>query len=178
MPILRRTALALGCALLLAACGGSFAVFGPAEPPPPCPRLTSVRDAAQLTRFVGTGRDLTDVRFEAAVEEIGGSCVHRDDSVELTMQIRFVASRGPADRDRRAEFRYFVAVATADQEIRGRETFSAAIEFPGNQVQAATVEELEPLIMLREGETGADYVVYVGFELTPEELAFNRRQLR
>jgi len=166
-------AAALAAALLSGACwglGGSGAEL-------PCPALATVSDAAKLTRFAGAGRDLTDVRFEAEIIEFVGACVQGGESVDVATRVRIAASRGPADEERRADFRYFVAVVTRDKRIVGRNVFDSSIEFSGNKTRAAVIEELEQEIPLAEGETGGNYVIYVGFELTPEEVEFNRRQI-
>ncbi|MEX1205064.1 MAG: hypothetical protein WEB85_07435, partial [Dongiaceae bacterium] len=73
---------------------------------------------------------------------------------------------------------YFVAIADAGQTILVRESFDATIEFPGNKTQAGVVEELEQHIPLGADEPGAGYVIYVGFVLTPDEVAYNRQNSR
>lgn len=167
--------LALAAGILsgtLSACS----VFEAPAPPPPCPQVARVEDAARLTRFSGEGRDLTDVAFEAELGGMQGSCGYSDDEIDVELGIQIIASRGPADENRRADFRYFVAIARVDQTILAREEFESYVEFPGNQVRAGIVEELTQRIPIKAGESGADYVIYAGFVLTPEELAFNRAQ--
>ena len=48
-----------------------------------------------------------------------------------------------------------------------------AIPFEGNNTRVGVTEEVEPRIPLKRGETGADYRIYVGFSLNPEELQYN-----
>ena len=36
------------------------------------------------------------------------------------------------------------------------------------------IDQLEPRIPLKPAETGADYRIYVGISLSPEELRYNR----
>lgn len=170
-PLLR-PALAGLSLLSLAACESG--IFAEPEAPPPCPTVTVVEDAGRLTRFSGSGRDLTDVMFEAEIGPMSGSCGYDDDEIDVELNVQFIASRGPADQGRRADFRYFVAVARTDQTVIAREEFDSWIDFPGNQTRAGIVEELGQHIPIAPGETGAEFVVYVGFALTPEELEFNR----
>ena len=165
-------AAALGLGLLAAACGTDE---GPRFA---CPQAILVEDAAQLVRFEGPGRDLTDVDFEAEIQApaIGCSFDEEEFAVVGDMQLRIVASRGPADNDRTARFEYFVAVATAvGRRIIAREEFGLSVPFEGNRTRVVVVEELSPRIPIRADETGAEYRLYVGFKLSPEELDYNRK---
>lgn len=166
-----RAALALGLGLLAAACGSDE---GPRFA---CPQAVLVGDAAQLTRFQGPGRDLTDVDFEASIEPPAIGCSFDEDEFAVVgdLQLRFIASRGPADDDRTARFEYFVAVATAvGRRIIAREEFGLSVPFEGNRTRVVAIEELSPRIPINANETGAEYRLYVGFKLTPEELDYNR----
>jgi hypothetical protein len=171
----RHALLALLAPVLLVGLSGC-GLFSKPPPPPPCPHVAQVDDASTLTRFAGTGRDLTDVAFEAEIGPMRGSCAYEDDLIDVELSVQFIASRGPADQARRADFRYFVAIARLDQTVLAREEFDSYIEFPGNQVRAGIVEELAQQIPIQSGERGDHYIIYVGFILTPEELAFNRAQ--
>jgi hypothetical protein len=166
--------LAASLALALAGCETMESIVTPTEPPP-CPAVAKVEDAAKLTRFTGEGRDLTDVLFEAELTDISAACSSSSDTIEVASRIRFVISRGPADTTRRADFRYFVAVSTRDKRIVGREVFETGVEFPGNHTRASVIEELEQEIPIREGEEGVQYIIFFGFELSEDELAFNRK---
>ena len=154
--------------LLLTGCGGDKG------PPPPCPTAVLFPDARQIVRFNDRGRDLTDVLFEARIEELALVCDYNDGAIEAEMTLRILAIRGPADRARKAEIGYFVAIATQDRKILTREEFQLAIPFPGNRTRIVAVEELEPRIPLKPGQSGPDFLIYVGFVLTSGELQFNR----
>jgi len=133
-----------------------------------------VPDARRLVKFTGTGRDLTDVLFEAALREADLFCEYDEGVMEGVLQVTFVASRGPADRNRLAPFAYFVAVATDDKRVVAREEFRLAVPFEGNRTRVAVSEELTPRIPIGPGESPLDYRIFVGFSLSPEELRYNR----
>jgi len=178
-PTALRLAL-LAAPLLFGACETLKSIdFNPKpELPPPCPRAVVGENAGRLTRFSGAGKDPANIVFEAEIADLAGSCVYDDDSIEVDLQIQLVAGRGPAGTDDTAKFNYFVAVARTDKTILSRDAFDTVIELPGNQTRNQTVEELEQTIPLAKGESGADLVIVVGFEMTPEELEFNRKQGR
>ena len=127
-----------------------------------------------MVRFTGQGRDLTDVIFEARLEDVALICEYDDNVIEADMRVRILAVDGPADRDRVANFAYFVAIATRDRRIVAREEFALAVPFEGNRTRVLAVEEVSPRIPLLPGQSGADYVVFVGLALTPDELQYNR----
>ena len=186
--------------LVLAACGGDDKPPPTSAPPPPppkpsaaaqpsggffdnmfsatkpvsCPQVTKVGEAALLTRFRPPGHDITDVVFDAFIGDINGKCESSDQGVTVKMTVDFVASRGPAEKDHKASFAYFVAITDAKSNVLAREQFDTFIDFPGNKTRNGIREELEEKIPLTAGQRGDDFRVYVGFALTHDELAYNR----
>lgn len=170
---------ALAAVLLLSAC--QTTVFDsssddPSEAPPPCPLVTVVDDAKRLTRFQGAGRDVTDVLFEAEVQPPRSSCVYREGGeIVISMLVPIIVGVGPANQDGFARFNYFVAIARGEQ-ILARQRFDVVVEFEGNDTRVGYADELEQKIQLQGDELGNSYVVYVGIELTPAEMEFNRQR--
>jgi len=178
-PTALRLAL-LAAPLLLGACETLRSInFNPQpELPPPCPRAVVGENAGRLTRFSGAGKDPANVVFEAEIADLAGSCVYNEDSIDVDLQVQLIASRGPAATDDNAKFNYFVAVARTDKTILSRDAFDTVIELSGNQTRNQSVEQLEQTIPIAKGESGANLVIVVGFEMTPVELEFNRKQGR
>ncbi len=158
---------ACGLTALLGACAGDEVVL-------PCPQLQLLKDTDRLVKFVGTGRDLTDVEYEAALRAPFLSCEYDDDVVEALLIVNLVALRGPADDDRIAQITYFVAITNQNNRNVVREEFTVEIPFEGNRTQVIATEEVAPRIPLQAQETGADYKVFVGLRLTPDELRYNQ----
>lgn len=166
---LRPTRLLLGLLAvpLLAACAS--------EPETrPCPKAVVLTDAARQVKFNGQGRDLTDVLFEASVQTGRLTCEYDDNVLDVDLDVQVVAVRGPANNDRLANLSYFVAVARTDETVLARQSFDIAIPFPGNRTRVAGIEQIGQVITLAAGETGGDYRIYVGLDLTREELDYNR----
>lgn len=159
----------------LAACSDKGPVVAP-----PCPATVMVQDVADVTVFKpGRGRDLTDVVMEAAIAGIDGFCETdfddgRVSEVSVDMRVLFQVTRGPANTDRKGTFRYFVAVADRNDKPLQKRIFTTEIEFPGNRNRIAPFEEMSLKIPLKAGENGGDYTVLVGFQLTAEQLEYNR----
>jgi len=162
----------LALAALVAGCGSK-------KPEPACPRGVIPADAATVTRFRdGPGRDLSDVLVSANILNIlVDQCRYDKTSVDVSnFQIAITADRGPADRSRVADFQYWVAVVDPDKKILTRETFSVHFDFGELNHVGTVVTDLEPRIPLQDIMKAPDYQIVVGFQLTPDELAWNRKQ--
>lgn len=173
-----RNVLAAGAAaLLLAACSSDQSALAP-----PCPEIVVVKELGEVTQFrPGEGRDLTDVVLEASVGGFDGFCETEIDDgkpveVEVEMRLLFDVSRGPANTDRKGAFRYFIAINDAADRTVQKHVFDTDVEFPGNRNRVAPFDELSLTVPLKAGENGGDYTVYVGFQLTDEQLEYNRAQ--
>ena len=177
-----RGAVLLASSITLSACG----LFGEDVPPPPCPEISVLRDAASLTQFVeGPGRDLIDVVVESKIVDASGTCVYDvdDETGEGNLAVEMVVSielnRGPANRDREADIGYFVAVTDVERNILNKETFKAKVPFSGNRNHLIWTDE--PVYMdipLKAKQTGRDFRIFIGLEVTRDQLQFNRRQLQ
>jgi hypothetical protein len=154
--------------------GGFFTNMFSASGPVSCPRVTKIGEASQLTRFSPNGHDITDVEFEALIGDINGKCEPADKGVAVHMTVDFIASRGPADKARKASFAYFVAITDNKDNVLTRQQFDTYIDFPGNRTRDGIRESLDQSIPLAQGQRGDDFRIYVGFVVTRDELAYNR----
>lgn len=177
--ILRASLLLSALTLVLAACNRA-----PEAPPPPCPEILVPSETQTLTRFAeGAGQDLTDIVFEANVANFGGFCdtdIDRDDrtgEVEVEMTLLFETTRGPANTSRTGQFTYYVAIADRDEKILARQTFTSEVQFVGNRHKVGAREELTQTIPLGPGQNGEDFVIYIGLQLTADQLEYNRAKL-
>jgi len=147
--------------------------------PVPCPGATIVKETSRMVAFrPGPGRDITDILFEARLPRILVGCSYAKGMVEVTTTVAIVAARGPADRTRRAPIRYFVAVLDGKDQVIAKREFETVLEFPLNVDRGGTSEDLVQRIPLAPGAKGTDYIIAVGFQLTREELAYNRANPR
>ena len=147
-----------------------------------CPDYRVLADAQELVKFrQGPGRDLTDVNFESLIVGVQLACESDVDkktgkgTVEVSVTVRFGAARGPANRDRKARFVYFIRVVSRDGRILYGEDFPLTVGFPGNLTQLQF--RGEPIVLeipVTAKRSTNSFSIFTGFKLTPEELKFNR----
>jgi hypothetical protein len=164
-----RAAGAMVLALALAGCGSS-------ERAPPCPKIFMSSEISTLTRFrPGGGRDLTDVEFQAELLGYSGSCKYEKSKLTITLAVGFGVSRGPA-AGREARFNYFVAIPRLYPSNAAKVDFDVAYPFPPGQARGEFKDEVDIEIPLAERNTGPSNEIYIGLQLTAEELEYNRKQ--
>jgi hypothetical protein len=168
----------LPAGLLLAAAAASLgACARPDAFAPACPRLALLPDGADLTRFAGTGHDITDLVLDAHLTAVPASCRWANDAhkqVEAKLQVTMTVSRGPAMPGRTIDVPYFVAVGEGDT-IYDKQINTGRVDFPANTDRLnLTSSEISLLFPVSHEKSAAAYKIWVSFQLTPDELALNR----
>lgn len=149
-------------------------------PPANCPRVTILQDGADLTRFrEGAGQDLSVMVADARIQGLNARCdyVQRGNAVAMALTVNFEIERGPAARGPIA-LPWFVIVTNADDEsVIQRRAYEMGVTFrPNVNRTSAASPPVQMVFPLGEGRRISQYNVRVAFQLTEEELEFNRRR--
>ena len=157
--------------VVLSGCG----LFGSSPPPRRCPPVLILDETNQLTKFRdGSGRDITDIEFETRIVDFTGNCRDDDDNVDVQIKVAFTVERGPANATRNAKFNYFVAIPKFFPRPEGKRTFDVTVDFEGNRTRTSHTEDLRMNIPIPPNVSTKDYEIYIGMQLTPEQLRFNK----
>lgn len=166
--------------LLVGACSGDFGtdIFSSEERYLPCPNVRILPGAETITVFLpGPGRDLVDVTFEGSIEPLKGECVYENDEslivAELFLQINAV--KGPAASSNQVNLPFFIAIADQDRKILSKRVFESPIEIPESKRRGAVLEEMIQKIPILSGRDGRDYTIILGFQLSDDQLKYNRQ---
>lgn len=154
---------------LLAGCASS------SDEQPACPSVAIVRDLHQYADF---GRAEKPARGEfvaaARLDGVQGDCRTEEKDIVAHIDIAMRAFRGPRLGGDRAAFPYFIAVLDRDDRVVTKQNLS--VDF--SLAQEAQMVEKTELVRVRipnpHGRDGSHWRVLVGFQLSPEQLAFNR----
>jgi len=176
----RQLAAVVALATLVAGCG----LFKKDEPRPLCPPVSVLGDTATLTRFGDRpGRDLVDVLYDGRITDVHSTCAFRTvptkgkGTLRMDVSVVIEATRGPADRDGRALFDYFVSVTDASRRILNKTTFRTSASFPANRDRLTLTDAPVTLsIPIGSEQGGNDFRVFVGFQLSADELDYNHRR--
>jgi hypothetical protein len=166
-----------GLTLLAAAAGALGACSQPDVFAPACPQLALLQDGADLVRFDGPGRDITDVVMEAHLTAVPATCHWADKThkkVEAKLQVAMSIGRGPGMKGRSVVVPYFLAISEGDQ-ILDKQIAAARADFPINTDRLSVITpEVSMLFPVSPEKSAAVYKITASFQLTPEELAYNR----
>lgn len=164
----------------LAGCGSTDSKNPLANATAPCPAISLLGDAADLTRYRGPGRDIPSMVLDARLTGYQAKCDYAPGhkGLDVTLRLGLAAERGPAATARTASLPYFVAVTTAGEgRILAKANYSAEVEFPANVNRLQTSgEQISIRIPAATPGEAAQRQVVLGFQLSPEELALNRQR--
>jgi hypothetical protein len=175
----RRSGGALAVVLVLAVALSACGISQRDKQTGACPRFLILGGANELTRFKpGPRRDQTDVAFRATVADFNGTCEYDKNTVRVKLYVVFDILRGPAPGTREAEFDYFVALPQFHPAPEGKRVFPVKARFERDLPRLAYRDGVDLAIPIKDNELGADYEVYLGFQLDSEEIEYNRAHRR
>lgn len=147
---------------------------------PICPSTGVLSDAVVVTKLKpGTPPAMlnpANVAFTAEMSQAKLDCTYDREANRLTVDIDFAvkATRGPAATGPDPQLDFFIAVVDVDNNIISKSVFHGQPEMGGraSNVYTQTVSDFPvPLAM---DKRPYDYEILTGFQLTPDELVYNR----
>jgi hypothetical protein len=149
----------------------------------PCPMVVAPRELAHVTNFGGGGNDLSDIAFEAGIDTFTSYCKYSVNAeppyIRTAIKVQFIAARGPKFTGDKASFKYFIAITGPGGEPIKKDIFDSDIDLSGDKVKNITVDEIDPIkVFPKDKENGDFYRIYIGMDLTKEQLDYNKRNPR
>jgi hypothetical protein len=138
----------------------------------PCPHVAVLQQAQQVTEFLPGRSDVAAEITTARITGVAGACILHKGRHELAVNLKagFAASNGPADHDAPVTLPYFVAITDGDT-ILSKAEYRLTLKFDGNASRAEATSK--PVNLVMPGNNASERLdVLVGFEMTPEQLAF------
>jgi hypothetical protein len=162
-------ALAAAAVLALAGCSEKSTRAGLT-----CPPVQTVPSADTIAFFGPGGHEAKDVTAGARFFKIQTTCARETVGVAVNATIVFYVQRETA-ATKGATLPYFVALVDPGQHLLTEEAFQSKATFVGADVYTETKpEEITVHIPVKNDTEASAFTVVVGFQLTPDQLAFNR----
>ena len=144
--------------------------------PAPCPNIVVLNDAARLVEFDGE-QTLENVAYSAEITSAQIACRYTGDKpIEAEVDLTMAFGKGPKGANGQKVFTYFVAVVRRDLEVIAKQEFPAPANFSDKRQIVVFEDDVDRIVIprSREGVSGVNFEVIVGFELTPQQAIFNR----
>ena len=121
-----------------------------------------------------------EVLSETAIDSLNPVCNVTKELATIRLSVGFKGQLGPAgikDASNEANYSlpYLIAVINPQGEIISKDVFAISLTYKKGETKQVYNDLIEQIIPLPQGASAADYKVLVGFQLSPEELAYNRK---
>ena len=164
--------------MLISLMGGCALMDETTGDPDVCPMPTILKTGQELVRFrPGVGYDLNKTVFHVKLNTFDGECDIGKKEITLNIALSMTALRGAAMIKDKAEFAYWVWVVDREKKVLTRNRTPVIAKFEGRDSRIDFSDIFDVIIPQRLDHSPPDWRIYIGLELTKEELAYNRRRL-
>jgi hypothetical protein len=143
----------------------------------PCPVIGSVYDVSRFVKFADAdGKLYSDIAYTGEITDVRLFCRYTGKApLVAEVEIDFAFGKGPMGTANSAAYPYFVAVTRRNGKVLAKEYFNTEADF-GRGAVAGKTELVSRITIPRADESisGVNFEIVVGFDLTDEQLAFNR----
>jgi hypothetical protein len=163
--------------LLVGGCGPGRDEFAPA-----CPTPIFEQTLSDIARYRpgANGRDLTDLVLAGRLVSVSGQCAlpgKNARELQVAVRVGMQIERGPAMEGNTADLPVFIAI-TDGNTILDKQTYTVRAVFPSNvQLLPLAGGPIDMTLPITPEKSGAAYQIRIGFQLSAEELAANRKRL-
>ena len=144
----------------------------------PCPLMGVLYDNARVVDFAVPAQErYANIEFTGEMQGVRGLCRYVDaDPITMSLDIDMSFGRGPAATSDRQTYRYWVAVTRRGVAPIEKAYFDVDVRFPRDEAVVTHRETIERIVIPRATPdlSGENFEILIGFELTPEQLQFNR----
>ncbi len=146
-----------------------------------CPQVKGLTDLASITQFSNSGEMIPDKMIsDTKLEKIASKCTVAGNSVAVELELNFTGVLGPVgvkelDGQANYTYPYFLSVISPDGKILSKDVFALSMIYENGQITYHRQDKLRQVIPLMSGQAASQFQIMVGFQLSADELAYNRR---
>lgn len=144
----------------------------------PCPLMGVLYDNSRLVAFATPdSARYANIAYTGEMQGVRGLCRYvESDPITMNLDIDMSFGRGPAATADRQTYRYWVAVTRRGRAPIEKAYFDVDVRWRRGESVVTRTEQIEHIVIPRANAevSGENFEILVGFELTPEQLQFNR----
>ena len=148
-----------------------------------CPEVVVVDDLSFMSEFADGSTRSNQLVSRVLMNGAQTTCSFQRDFVELDIKLSFTGELGAKGRLRPNDkpyvaYPFFVAVTDQERNLLAKEVFSASMTFNRDENSHTYVENLRQLIPIDSQGEANDFVVMIGFQMSEEQLRYNRANMQ
>lgn len=146
----------------------------------PCPPAGSLYNASRIVKLDGAGLTFNNIEYTGEMVDVRLFCRYAaSDPVRAEVEIDFAFGQGPQASASSHDYTYWVAVTRRSGKVLNKEFFTVSADFRDGPVTGST-ELIQSIRIPRADDTisAANFEIVVGFELTEDQLTFNKEGRR
>jgi hypothetical protein len=144
----------------------------------PCPLMGVLYDSARIVEFAQPNNQrYANITYTGEMNGVRGLCRYIDaDPITMAIEVDMAFGRGPAATAERQTYRYWVAVTRRGRAPIEKVYFDVDVRWDRGEQVVTRREQIENIVIPRANPeiSGENFEILVGFELTPEQVQFNR----
>ncbi len=148
-----------------------------------CPQIEIVDDLSSLSDFSSPkSPSRKNLISRIDIKSAESTCKLASKSAIIDLKVIFQGTLGPKGRNDKAEkpffsYPFFIVVTTPTGKILAKEIFAASMTFAAGANQHTYFEQLRQIIPINSKEQAYRYRVLIGFQVTPDQLEYNRKHM-
>lgn len=164
---------------LLAACSGGSGLrdaFDARVNAGACPPAGSIYNASRIVVLEGEDMNFNNIAYTGEMVDVRLFCRYAsDEPVRAEIEIDFAFGKGPLGTANSYDYNYWVAVTRRSGKVLNKEWFTVRADFSDGAVTGNS-ELIQKIIIPRTDDSvsAANFEILVGFELTEEQVQFNK----
>lgn len=152
-----------------------------ADLPSNCPELKVLGDLSSITQFAVPAAPKPEQMIATAkVSSVDATCSVAPNSVTLDITLDFDGALGPVGKQHGTDqanytYPYFLSVVAPNGKILSKDVFALAMTYDGDVAHLHKQDRVRQTIPLGAGQKANQFQIIAGFQLSPDELKYNRQ---
>ncbi len=149
----------------------------------PCPQVEIVDDLSSISDFSDPQKQAKNQLISRVdLKSAESSCKLASKSVTVDLKLIFEGKLGPKGRQNASDkpffsYPFFIAVTSPGGNIMAKEIFAASMTYGAKEDTHAYFEKLRQIIPIKNKDLANRYRILIGFQVTPDQLAYNREHM-